>query len=151
VLLAQQNRAWAASKTIAPELLVWLGPCIGPQQFEVGADVKAAFDVAHSGAARHFQTVAPNADQPASQRADQNTNQSTSDALARQSQRVKYRANLQALARDRLHALGITHIYGNDGSDAWCTISNPSQFFSHRRDAGHLGSTGRMAACVWLK
>jgi polyphenol oxidase len=66
------------------------------------------------------------------------------------SQPDKYLANLQALARDRLHALGITHIYGNDGSAPWCTVSNPSQFFSHRRDAVRLGSTGRMAACIWL-
>ncbi|MDD3785490.1 MAG: laccase domain-containing protein, partial [Hydrogenophaga sp.] len=25
-----------------------------------------------------------------------------------------------------------------------------SRFFSHRRDAARLGSSGRMAACIWL-
>ena len=57
----------------------------------------------------------------------------------------KWLANLQGLARMRLRALGISQIYGNDGSDEWCTVSNPSRFFSHRRD----GISGRFAASVW--
>jgi polyphenol oxidase len=125
------TRTLAATEIIANDILVWLGPCIGPQQFEVGAEVKAAFEAAQPGAARHFQNIAPS-------------------TQATPGQPDKYLANLQALARDRLHALGITHIYGNDGSAPWCTVSNPSRFFSHRRDAGRLGSTGRMAACIWL-
>ncbi|MBP9061769.1 MAG: laccase domain-containing protein, partial [Rhodoferax sp.] len=28
----------------------------------------------------------------------------------------------------------------------WCTASNPSWFFSYRRD----GVTGRLGACIWL-
>jgi polyphenol oxidase len=127
----QQNIAQAAMLTIANDILVWLGPCIGPAQLEVGAEVKAAFEAAQPGAARYFQNIVPS-------------------VQAAPSQPDKYLANLQALARDRLHALGITHIYGNDGSAPWCTVSNPSQFFSHRRDAVRLGSTGRMAACIWL-
>jgi polyphenol oxidase len=126
-LLAQQNNAQAAINNIANNILVWLGPCIGPQQFEVGADVKAVFEAGQPAAARHFQPLAHAAGQP-----------------------DKYLANLPALARDRLQAMGITQIYGNDGSQKWCTVSNPSQFFSHRRDAARLGSTGRMAACIWL-
>ena len=50
------------------------------------------------------------------------------------------------LARHRLHAVGIHRIYGNDGSSEWCTFSNPSKFFSHRRDR----VSGRLAASVWL-
>jgi polyphenol oxidase len=129
--LAQWNIAGAATENIANDILVWLGPCIGPAQFEVGAEVKAAFEASQAGAAQHFQKIQPSAKNA-------------------QGQPDKYLANLQALARDRLHALGITHIYGNDGSDAWCTVGNPSEFFSHRRDAARLGSTGRMAACIWL-
>jgi polyphenol oxidase len=121
------NTAQPATKNIANEVLVWLGPCIGPQQFEVGAEVKAVFEALQPGAAQHFAKITAATAQP-----------------------EKYLANLPALARDRLHAMGITQIYGNDGSDAWCTASNPSQFFSHRRDATRLGSTGRMAACIWL-
>jgi copper oxidase (laccase) domain-containing protein len=57
----------------------------------------------------------------------------------------KWRADLPALARQRLAALGITQIHGNDGNQFWCTVSNPSRFFSHRRDR----VSGRIAASVW--
>jgi len=50
------------------------------------------------------------------------------------------------LARQRLAALGDIAVYGNDGTDAWCTVSQPSRFFSHRRDR----VSGRMAASIWL-
>ena len=102
--------------------LVWLGPCIGPRAFEVGAEVREAFVSADPLAAGCF-TPSPAAG--------------------------KFLADLPALARLRLGALGITRVHGNDGSDAWCTVTQPSRFFSHRRDAARLGSTGRMAACVW--
>ena len=118
--LAQAETASTAIKTIA-----WLGPCIGPSAFEVGAEVKAAFEAAQPEAGRLF--VASGAG--------------------------KYLADLPGLARLRLQALGITQLYGNDGSAPWCTVSNPSKFFSHRRDAGvsgnGFGTTGRMAACIW--
>ncbi len=121
------STAQPATKNVANDVLVWLGPCIGPRQFEVGAEVKAAFEALQPRATQHFAKITAATGLP-----------------------EKYLANLPALARDRLHALGITQIYGNDGSDAWCTASNPSRFFSHRRDAASLGSTGRMAACIWL-
>jgi copper oxidase (laccase) domain-containing protein len=57
----------------------------------------------------------------------------------------KWLADLQGLARMRLEALGITRIHGNDGTPAWCTVANPSRFFSHRRDR----VSGRFAASVW--
>jgi copper oxidase (laccase) domain-containing protein len=60
--------------------------------------------------------------------------------------RGKWLADLQGLARLRLQALGITQIHGNDGGTQWCTVSNPSRFFSHRRDR----VSGRFAAAVWL-
>ncbi len=102
----------------APEIIAWLGPCIGPQAFEVGPEVRAAF-VAHSPAAA--QAFAP---RPGD----------------------KWLADLAWLARQRLQTLGITGIYGNDGSPGWCTVSNPSRFFSHRRDR----VSGRFAASIWL-
>jgi YfiH family protein len=106
-------------------ILAWLGPCIGPSAFEVGAEVKAAFEAATPEAARLFVPSGAG----------------------------KYLADLPALARLRLRALGVIDIHGNDGSNAWCTVLNPSRFFSHRRDAGPtgngFGTTGRMAACIW--
>jgi hypothetical protein len=102
--------------------LVWLGPCIGPRAFEVGAEVRDAFVAVDAESARCFKPL-PSAD--------------------------KFLADLPVLARLRLRAMGVTQVFGNDGDDAWCTVTQPSRFFSHRRDAARLGSTGRMAACVW--
>ncbi len=119
--LAHMEQARAATKTIA-----WLGPCIGPTAFEVGAEVKAAFEAVQPESGRSFVEKGQG----------------------------KYLADLPALARLRLQSLGISRIYGNDGSAPWCTVRNASRFFSHRRDAGisgsGLGTTGRMAACIWL-
>ena len=104
------------------ELRVWLGPCIGPQAFEVGPEVLEAFCATRPEDTRAFAL------------------QSTG----------RYLANLALLARVRLERLGVHAVYGNDSSSAWCTHTQESLFFSHRRDAGLLGSTGRMAACIWL-
>jgi len=123
--LAQSIRA-----QLAPEIVAWLGPCIGSTAFEVGAEVKALFEAGQPGAGQFFKPTAQG----------------------------KYLADLAGLARARLQTLGITQIYGNDSTAAWCTVGNPSRFFSHRRDAGRGGNglsngfrtTGRMAACIWL-
>ncbi|MES2531001.1 MAG: peptidoglycan editing factor PgeF [Pseudomonadota bacterium] len=87
--------------------MAWLGPCIGPSAFEVGDEVKAAFESGSAGAAACFRpTGTPG----------------------------KWWADLPALARQRLRAAGVSQVHGNDGSDAWCTVRNPLRFFSHRRD-----------------
>ncbi|MEJ7929521.1 peptidoglycan editing factor PgeF [Ramlibacter sp. AN1015] len=107
-----------AAPEIAPGLLAWLGPCIGPDAFEVGAEVRAAFTAHDPGAT----------------------------ALFRPHGERKWLADLPALARRRLLALGVGGVYGNDGTASWCTVGNPSVFFSHRRD----GTSGRFAASIWL-
>ena len=99
------------------ELLAWLGPCIGPQAFEVGAEVRAAFVCVNAEAAAMFMPHTPG----------------------------KWLADLAGLARLRLAALGVKSIHGNDSGGAWCTVSNPSRFFSHRRDR----VSGRFAASIW--
>ena len=99
-------------------ILAWLGPCIGPQAFVVGSEVRKAFVSQDSEAAALFAAVTGE----------------------------KWLADLQGLARLRLNALGVRKIYGNDGTGAWCTVSNRARYFSHRRD----GVSGRMAACIWL-
>lgn len=104
------------------EVLAWIGPGIGPQAFEVGPEVRAAFLAHDSAAEEHF---------------------TASDG-------GKYLANLAGLARQRLRAAGVRHIFGNDGSPVWCTAAHPSRFFSYRRDHAALGGTGRMAALIWL-
>ena len=105
------------------DLLVWLGPCIGPQAFEVGPEVRAAF-CDQDGAAEHlFQALKPG----------------------------KWLADLAGLARLRLRRLGIERVYGNNSQSEWCTVTDSVRFFSHRRDSLTLGQSGRMAACIWLK
>lgn len=103
------------------EVLAWLGPCIGPRVFEVGPEVRAAFVHADPAAAACFAS-----------RGD-----------------GKYLADLPGLARQRLRGLGLSRVHGNDGSPSWCTVENPTRFYSHRRDQQRLGGSGRMAACIW--
>ncbi|MBE7369234.1 peptidoglycan editing factor PgeF [Ramlibacter pallidus] len=91
----------------SPEgMLAWLGPCIGPDAFEVGPEVRDAFTVHDAGAA----------------------------SLFRVHRDGKFLGDLQGLARRRLERLGIRQVHGNDGSAAWCTVTGRSRFFSHRRD-----------------
>jgi len=90
----------------AIKIIAWLGPCIGPQAFEVGGEVRQAFVDSTQGAAECFTPLGGG----------------------------KWLGNLPALARLRLQAAGVQTIYGNDGSLPWCTVGNPLRFFSHRRD-----------------
>lgn len=71
---------------VAPEdLLVWLGPAIGPAAFEVGAEVREAFVRQHGEAASAF---VPGANAG------------------------KYMADIYQLARIRLAAIGVTAVSG---------------------------------------
>jgi YfiH family protein len=65
------------------ELKAWLGPCIGPRQFEVGADVLDAF-----GGGPHFRP------------------------RPRPDGAMRWLADLAGLARERLFAAGLTQISG---------------------------------------
>ncbi|NOU00043.1 MAG: peptidoglycan editing factor PgeF, partial [Gallionella sp.] len=95
-------------------LMAWLGPAISQQAFEVGAEVREAFIAADPQALNAF--------------------------LAGKNGR--WLADLYALARLRLGALGITKIFGGD----YCTYREPDKFFSYRRDC----VTGRMGTFIWL-
>ncbi len=103
----------------------WMGPAIGPTQFEVGKEVLQQFLLA-SKPAQVEQTQAAF------------SLRDTSDSGAG----PKYLADLYALARIRLRNMGIRIIMGGDR----CTYREVSDFFSYRRD----GQTGRMASCVWM-
>lgn len=106
----------AAMRTPAAEVVAWLGPAAGPAHYEIGADVHDAF-LAHSAEAEAaFAATRPG----------------------------HWRVDLYALARQRLQAAGMAAaaIHGGDQ----CTISDPSRWFSHRRDR----RSGRMATLVWM-
>jgi polyphenol oxidase len=96
-------------------LMAWLGPAIGPAAFEVGDEVREAFCSADDCAVGAF--VAGN-------------------------QAGKWLADLYALARQRLKAVGVGRVYG--GTE--CTVTDAARFYSYRRD----GVTGRFASLVWL-
>ena len=102
-----------AASCAPSEVRTWLGPCIGPTQFEVGPDVLEAFRATPDSP--RFRPRGPG----------------------------KWLADLPNLARDRLLAAGVTQISGG----RWCTVSEPSRFFSFRRDR----ITGRMGAFIWIE
>ncbi len=103
------------------DLRVWLGPCIGPEAFEVGADVLSAFGVDPS------KTQGPSA--------------ACFQAMALPAGAApKWLADLPGLARRTLAALGVQQTSGGQ----WCTLADSARFFSFRRD----GVTGRQAASI---
>ncbi|WP_273453239.1 peptidoglycan editing factor PgeF [Nevskia ramosa] len=75
-----------AALPVAPErLMAWIGPAIGPEAFEVGAEVRTAFVAVDPAATSCFQHgVQPD----------------------------KYYGDLFALARQRLARAGVTSVYG---------------------------------------
>jgi polyphenol oxidase len=91
----------------AEQVLVWLGPCIGPRQFEVGADVLLAFGQNTAAPAPALFVPRPRPDGSA-----------------------RWLANLQALAQARLQAAGVAQI----STLPACTVEDRSRFFSFRRD-----------------
>ncbi len=107
--------ATIATLGVAPVALhAWLGPAIGPQAFEVGDDVRTTFLDQDAGAAEAFH----------------------------RNERGRWLADIYALARRRLEALGVASVSGG----GLCTHGDAQRFFSYRRD----GRTGRMATLAWL-
>ncbi len=115
-------RAEAGPAAGAQEIIAWLGPAIGPQEFEVGEDVLAAF-LARAGG-----------DEEAATRAA---------FVARSGKPGKYLADIYALARLALRRAGVTDVSGGD----LCTVTDASRFYSYRRDK----VTGRQASLIWIR
>jgi YfiH family protein len=92
------------------DLLVWLGPAISKQHFEVGPEVRDAFL------------------------------QASPVESAFESSGQKYLADLYAIARARLKAVGCKRVYGGD----FCTYADSQRFYSWRRDQ----TSGRMHSFI---
>jgi YfiH family protein len=104
VLEATLARVCALAGAPAADIECWLGPCIGPRWFEVGADVLRAFGASPQVPGPCFSPGAPD----------------------------KWLADLPALARQRLAAAGVSRVNGNAGQADWCTRTHPQRYFSYR-------------------
>jgi YfiH family protein len=89
----------------AGEITAWLGPAIGPDAFEVGADVRAAFEAALPGEAASAFRPYPGRE-------------------------GKYLADIYSLARRMLACDGVTRVHGGNR----CTFTEATTFYSYRRD-----------------
>jgi len=89
------------------DILVWLGPAIGPQAFEVGDEVRTAYLEADPELASAF---VPGETSQGSEK--------------------KWYLDIYAAARIRLRALGIDKVSGGE----FCTYTDQERFYSYRRD-----------------
>lgn len=96
-------------------LMAWLGPAIGASSYEVGDEVRLTFVGGDPGAAAAFTPTRPG----------------------------HWHCDLYTLARRRLTALGVEHIYGG----SFDTFADP-RFYSYRRDGMR---SGRFATLIWKR
>ena len=123
------NKLLDATDGKPEDILVWLGPAIGPEMFEVGDEVRQAFlDKALEGSYDHLNIAKcfiPSANE-------------TGTSIER-----KWLADIYQLARVRLSAIGVENFFGG----TYCTYNENERFYSYRRD----GKTGRMASLIWIE
>lgn len=116
--------AGVLEKTVAQfddpsQVLAWFGPAIGPSNFEVGAEVREQFLNASPVLASRINHCFQTAEKP-----------------------LHYLADIYSLARLRLHAAGVTAVYGG----GLCTVADRARFYSYRRD----GRCGRLASLIYI-
>ncbi|WP_259366445.1 MULTISPECIES: peptidoglycan editing factor PgeF [unclassified Colwellia] len=110
-------------KTDNENIIAWLGPCIGEYAFEVGQEVKCAFESQSEKFVSAFTAI--------------------NEPLALEKHKGKYLANLAMIARIQLNTLGINKVHHLNH----CTYSNEQQYYSYRRDT----ITGRMVSIICRK
>lgn len=123
------NSAEDTKNNPQPTIYAWLGPAIGPDHFEVGEDVKAAFLLAMD-----------------SMVLSSSKNQSPAEAYQQafhSTGKNKYLADIYQLASIALNAAGVNHIYGG----GFCTACEEKRFFSYRRN----NVSGRMASFIFIR
>ncbi len=95
----------------AQDIIAWLGPAIGPEQFEVGAEVREAFLAQQSTAEQAFR--------------------------AYPGRPGKYLADIYALARQRLAGVDVHEVSGG----GLCTVTDPRFYSYRRdKTTGRMGS-----------
>ena len=128
-ILEKTVDAMVQAGAVREEILAWLGPAIGPEQFEVGTEVREQF-------IREGLVSGVRAEQTAACFVAREN-----DGSAPQ----KYLADIYALARQRLQCAGLSSVQISGGG--LCTVNDAQRFYSYRRD----GETGRMASLIWLE
>lgn len=105
-------------------LMAWMGPAISQRHFEVGKEIKETF-------IDYPQAFSRNNKMPEN----------------------KYFADLYAIAKQKMMALGIPQVFGGE----YCTYQQSELFFSHRRathqsssEANHIATTGRIVSAIYL-
>jgi YfiH family protein len=99
-----QNTLTQMRNAGAGEIIAWLGPAIGSQCFEVGAEVMQAFTGQDQDTQPAFKAV--------------------------ENSPGKYLADIYQLARYALSRSGVSKIYGG----GFCTMTDCNTFYSYRRD-----------------
>jgi len=107
----------------AGDITAWMGPAIGPMQFEVGADV---FDIFSASA-----------------RSPREAEQVRAAFMPYPDRPGKFLADIYGLATCFLARAGVRSVSGG----TYCTASEVGRFYSYRRD--HV--TGRQATLIWMK
>jgi YfiH family protein len=87
------------------EIIVWLGPCIGQESFEVGNDVYDMFRNKDSNTKKAFKLL-----------------------------KNRYYLDLAIAARLKLNYLNVKNISGAGITEDFCTFKDQKNFFSFRRD-----------------
>ena len=87
------------------EIIVWLGPCIGQESFEVGNDVYDLFINKDINTKKAFKLLSN-----------------------------KYYLDLAAAAKFKLNYINIENISGAGITEEFCTFRDQKNFFSYRRD-----------------
>jgi YfiH family protein len=120
-VLESTAQVLAARATPGVRLQAWLGPAIGPANFEVGEEVRDAFLARDAGAAMAFE----------------------------RGREGRWMCDLYQLARRRLEALGIAEIAGG-GCCTYADEARFFSHRRDVQHRG-LDATGRMASLVWMQ
>lgn len=105
-------------------IMAWMGPAISQRHFEVGKEIKDTF-IDYPQAFRRTSEMPNN----------------------------KYFADLYAIAKQKMFALGVMQVFGGD----YCTYQQSELFFSHRRathqatsEGNQIATTGRIVSAIYL-
>jgi len=137
-----------ASQCAPEDLLIWLGPAIGPRAFEVGEEVRQTFlkqELRQESNQKLRQDINQEQDpEPQSSSAKNlQLQQALRQCFTPSENKNKWFADIYQLARVRLSLLGVENISGGN----YCTYNEQETFYSYRRD----GKTGRMASLIWIE